>query len=75
MAEKRVRSVVKGITWRVFATLDTVLIAWLITNQIKFALSIGGIEVVTKLGLYYLHERVWNKINLGKQEDQIEYNI
>lgn len=75
MAEKRVRSIVKGITWRFFATLDTVLIAWLITNQLKFALSIGGIEVVTKLGLYYLHERAWNKINLGKNVDPIEYNI
>ncbi len=75
MAEKRVRSVVKGFTWRLFATLDTVLIAWLITNQLKFALSIGGIEVVTKVGLYYLHERAWNKIKLGKNEEQIEYNI
>lgn len=75
MKDKRYRSIIKGVTWRFIATLDTVLIAWLITGQIKFALSIGGIEVLTKLGLYYLHERVWDKIKLGKKEPPIEYHI
>jgi uncharacterized membrane protein len=75
MKENRYRSILKGITWRVIATLDTILIAWLITGQLKFALSIGGIEVLTKLGLYYLHERSWNKIKLGKKQVEVEYNI
>lgn len=75
MVEKRTRSIAKGLTWRIFATLDTVLISWLITKQLKFALSIGGIEVVTKIVLYYLHERTWNKIKLGKVNNPVEYNI
>lgn len=76
MADKRYRSVLKGMTWRVLATLDTILISWLITGELKFALSIGGIEVVTKLLLYYGHERVWNKIKIGrKEESPIEYHI
>ena len=75
MKEKRYRSALKGITWRIFATLDTILISWLITGELKFALSIGGIEVLTKIGLYYLHERTWDKIKLGKKELPIEYNI
>lgn len=75
MNEKRYRSVLKGLTWRIFATLDTILISWLITSQLKFALSIGGIEVVTKIGLYYMHERTWNRIRLGKKEKPIEFHI
>ena len=75
MKEKRYRSILKGVTWRVIATVDTILISWLITRQLKFALSIGGIEVLTKLGLYYLHERSWNRIKLGKKQVDVEYTI
>jgi len=75
MEEKRYRSIVKGITWRFFATVDTFIISWLITGEIKFALSISLIEVATKLFLYYLHERVWNKIKFGKKEYPLEYHI
>jgi uncharacterized membrane protein len=75
MVEKRTRSIIKGITWRFFATLDTIIISWLITHQLKFALSIGGIEVITKIGLYYIHERTWNKIKLGKTTQTIDYTI
>lgn len=75
MQEKRYRSIVKGITWRVFATIDTFLISWLITGEIKFALSISLIEVATKLVLYYLHERAWNKIRFGRKYDEPEYHI
>lgn len=75
MKEKRYRSLLKGITWRVVATADTFFISWLVTGKIKFALSISGIEVITKLVLYYFHERAWNKIGIGKKETLIEYNI
>lgn len=75
MKEKRYRSIVKGVTWRFFATADTFLISWLITGKIKFAISISLIEVVTKLVLYYLHERTWNKIKFGRQYDEPEYHI
>jgi len=66
MAEKHYRSVVKAISWRVSGTIDTILIAWLITGEITMAVSIGGVEVFTKLILYYSHERIWNKIPLGR---------
>jgi len=75
MKEKRYRSIVKGITWRLFATIDTFIISWLITGKIKFAISISLIEVITKLVLYYLHERVWNKIHFGRRSDAPEYHI
>jgi len=65
-SEKPMRSVLKTISWRVIGTLDTILISWLITGHIALALSIGSIELVTKMVLYFFHERIWNKIKWGK---------
>lgn len=59
MRESHLRSVLKGVTWRVLATSTTVTIAYFITGDVKSALSIGGIEFFGKLALYYLHERAW----------------
>ncbi len=55
------RHFAKTLTWRVVATSDTFLIAWFITGSIDWAAGIAGIEVLTKMILYYLHERVWYK--------------
>lgn len=65
-SEKPLRSVIKTISWRAIGTLDTILISWLITGHIALALSIGSIELVTKMVLYFFHERIWNKIKWGK---------
>jgi len=67
----RKRHLAKTLTWRVLATTDTFLIAWLITGQIDWAAGIASIEVVTKMFLYYWHERAWyNYIKFGlKQND------
>ena len=65
--EKSKRSFLKTISWRMIGTLDTILISWLITNTLSFALSIGVVELFTKMFLYYFHERFWNKINWGKK--------
>ena len=59
------RSLAKTVSWRVIGTLDTILISWLITGAWTFALSIGGIELITKMILYFFHERVWNFFNHG----------
>lgn len=64
--ESHLRSVLKGITWRIVGTVDTMLISWLITGSIAFALSIGGIEVISKFVLYYGHERLWQLVPRGK---------
>ena len=65
-SEKPMRSIVKAISWRVLGTVDTMIIAWFITGEIAMALSIGSIEVVTKMILYFFHERIWNVIKWGK---------
>lgn len=55
------RHVLKTITWRIIGTLDTMVISWVITGSWKWGLAIGGIEVFTKMILYFIHERVWYK--------------
>ncbi len=74
MEEKAYRSIVKTISWRVVGTLDTIAVSYFITSSFVMAASIGSIEVVTKMFLYYFHERGWNKIQLGKIQSP-EYQI
>lgn len=61
----RKRHLLKTITWRVIGTLDTMLIAWIISGDPLIGVSIGGVELFTKMILYYIHERVWYKSNFG----------
>lgn len=60
------RSIVKTISWRVVGTLATVTISYLITGTLALAFSIGGIELVSKMVLYFFHERAWTNIKWGK---------
>ncbi|MBL4861595.1 MAG: DUF2061 domain-containing protein [Crocinitomicaceae bacterium] len=55
-------SLLKAISWRIIGTVDTMGISYLLTGKMDIALSIGGIEVVSKMLLYYFHERAWIKI-------------
>ncbi|MBI1261302.1 MAG: DUF2061 domain-containing protein [Rhizobiales bacterium] len=61
----RRRSIAKTLSWRVLASLDTFLLSWLITGSFVFAGSIASAEVVTKMALYYFHERSWDSIRWG----------
>jgi uncharacterized membrane protein len=65
--ETKRRSIVKAITWRTLGTIDTVIISYVLTGEIRTALSIGGIEIFTKMILYFFHERIWNMIKWGKR--------
>lgn len=65
-AEKPMRSIVKSISWRAIGTLDTVVISWFVTGTLALALSIGAVELVSKMALYFFHERAWNLIKWGK---------
>jgi uncharacterized membrane protein len=69
----RLRSLTKTLTWRILATTDTFIIAWLITGQIDWAAGIAGIEVITKMFLYYGHERAWNSIGWLKPKRKEEH--
>ena len=57
------RSIVKTITWRIIGTLDTMVLSWIITGNWKWGIAIGGVELITKMVLYYFHERAWYKFS------------
>ena len=63
--ESHLRSVLKGLSWRVLATTTTVAIAYFVTGMVSVALEIGAIEVVAKVVVYYFHERAWQLVPRG----------
>jgi len=65
MSNSRKRHFAKTLTWRFIGTIDTMLLAWLISGDPMTGFKIGAAEVVTKMILYYFHERAWYKINFG----------
>ena len=65
LKESHLRSLLKAMSWRILATLTTIMIAYFITGEIDIAIMIGGIEFVLKFVIYYLHERAWQAIPRG----------
>ena len=65
-SEKPVRSIAKALSWRVVGTIDTLVVSYILSGEIALAASIASIDFLTKLILYFFHERAWNKIKWGK---------
>jgi uncharacterized membrane protein len=65
--EAHSRSLVKAASWRLLGSIDTFLLSWFFTGSPKAAGAIAVTEVVTKMALYYCHERVWSSIHWGVQ--------
>ena len=65
-AEKR--HIIKTFTWRIVGTMDTIVLAWIISGSPFVGLKIGGVEVITKMLLYYLHEKIWYKFDFGLEK-------
>ena len=59
------RHLFKAITWRMSGTLDTLFFGWLISGSFRVGAAIGGAEVITKMILYYMHERLWYRVPFG----------
>ena len=59
------RHIAKTITWRIIGTIDTIILAWVISTDPLIGLQVGGAEVITKMVLYYFHERVWFNVKMG----------
>lgn len=66
MRETHLRSIIKAISWRIFATLITMIITYFITGKVSFAIYVGLFEFISKIALFYLHERIWGVIPHGK---------
>jgi len=57
------RHIAKSITWRIVGTLDTIILSGILTGSWAMGLTIGGVEIITKMILYFLHERAWYKLS------------
>jgi len=68
MLDANKRHLMKTITWRLLGTLDTMLLAWLISGDPMVGLKIGMVEVATKMILYYFHESIWYKSDYGLEK-------
>lgn len=65
--ESHLRSFLKAVSWRTTGTIDTFVLSFIITGSVKFAGTIAGTEVATKIVLYYCHERIWAIIPWGRK--------
>jgi uncharacterized membrane protein len=68
MRDSNIRSLAKAVSWRVTGTVDTFIISWFITGQPLLATGIALTEIITKVFLFWVHERAWNKINWGRAD-------
>ncbi|XMO87541.1 DUF2061 domain-containing protein [Algibacter sp. AS12] len=66
VGEKPIRSVAKALSWRVIGTLDTLVVSYILTGEMTVAASIASVDFLTKMVLYFFHERLWNSIKWGK---------
>ncbi len=57
--EPHYRSAMKALSWRIIATTATILIVFAFTGRLVISAGVGGVEVIVKIILYYLHERLW----------------
>ena len=73
--ESHLRSILKAVTWRILATATTFLLAYLVFKDTPNALEkssiVAGLEMILKLLFYYLHERIWQNINVASDNTQI----
>lgn len=68
--ETKARSIVKTISWRILATLTTITLVYIFIGDTTIAFTVGGIEVFLKMLVYFVHERVWDKLKFGRHEIQ-----
>jgi adenylylsulfate kinase len=64
--ETHIRSITKAVSWRIVATLTTMLLVFLFTGNLVVSTGVGLTELLSKIVIYYLHERAWNVINFGR---------
>lgn len=68
--ESHFRSIVKAITWRAGGTVVTFTVVWIVTRKLELAAQIGVLDTLVKIGAFYFHERLWNRLKFGKNEPE-----
>ncbi len=72
--ESQVRSIAKAVSYRLLGSAATVMIFYFMSGDAKMSLGAGGLDTVVKIGMYFLHERLWERISFGKPKAP-EYEI
>ncbi|MEP0713691.1 DUF2061 domain-containing protein [Algoriphagus sp.] len=70
--DSNAKSLLKSISWRIVGTIDTIIISYFVTGEMVMAISIGSVEVFSKIILYYFHERVWENTPKTQADDTQE---
>jgi len=65
MKESHWRSMVKGVTWRIIASVTTMTVVFIVTGDLALVASVGVVDVTLKILFYYFHERVWGSVKWG----------
>jgi uncharacterized membrane protein len=70
--EAHSRSFIKAVSWRILGSIDTFIISYFVTGKLVFAASIASVETVTKVILFYGHERVWAAVPWGRADKVLQ---
>ena len=73
--ESHKRSIIKAITWRIFATFVTISVVYAFTREFALSAGVGLADTVVKLFVYYSHERMWDRISFGRKKVKEDYMI
>jgi adenylylsulfate kinase len=73
--ESHYRSIVKAVSYRILGSTTTALIFYVLTGKASLSLGAGVLDMVLKIGVYFVHERIWNHINFGRTTKAPEYEI
>lgn len=65
MSDSNSRSIVKAISWRIIGSTAAIIIAYLVTGSLAASSTIGILHLISNTLLYFIHERIWNKIKWG----------
>jgi adenylylsulfate kinase len=75
-AESHSRSIAKAVSYRILGSTTTALIFFVLTGKMSLSLGAGALDMVLKIGAYFVHERIWNHINFGRTSAKApEYEI
>jgi len=72
--DSHARSLAKAISYRILGSLSTALIFYVLSGKLTLSIGAGALDMVVKIGLYFVHERMWNHIHFGRPKPP-EYEI
>jgi uncharacterized membrane protein len=73
--ESHARSIAKAVSYRILGSATTGIIVYAVTGKGSLSVGVGAADIVLKIGVYFIHERIWDRINYGRETKAPEYEI